>query len=200
LAFPLSNYSALHWPGHLLRTEESLPAAEDAKLSKGEYSHLVSALQAFLSQPNALTAWIETSYIFGKSPAFQNLLDWASKISKGQSLWIELEPEVINLAKRVETIALHLKSIIASWGSHLTEDPGCAWQEVIAYSNSDFLSENPDISVNQLVSDIPMGTKLAGRHVSKMSQLVSDGVHDIVLSIYPTRYFDFDCCSGGISC
>lgn len=200
LAFSLSNYAALHWPTHLLRTEQSRPAAEHAKLSKGEYSHLVSALQAFLSQPNVLTAWIDTSYIFGKPPPFQNLLDWAFKISKGQSLWIELEPEVLNLAKRVEAFASHLQSIIAGWNSHLSDDPSCAWQEVIAYSNSDFFPKNPSISVAQLVSDVPIGTKLASKHVSKMSQLVSGGVHDMVLSIYPTRYFHFDSCADQISC
>jgi hypothetical protein len=187
LAFPLSHYSALHWPAHLLRTEETL-LAEDAKLSKGEYSHLLSALQAFLSQPKVLTAWIETSYIFGKSPAFQSLLDWASLVSEGRSLWIKLEPEVLSLAKRVEDFASHLEGITDGWNSHLTEDPGCAWQEVIAYSNSNFLPKNPSISVNPLVSDVPTGTKLASNHVSKMSQLVSGGVHDMVLSIYPTRY------------
>jgi len=200
LAFSLSNYAALHWPAHLLRTEESLPADEDAKLSKGEYSHLVSALQAFLTQPNVLTAWIETSYIFGKPPAFQNLLDWASKVSNGRSLWVELEPEVLDLAKRVELFALHLESIIGGWNSHLSEDPGCAWEEVIAYSDSEFVSKNPGISVNQLVSDVPMGAKLVSKHVSKMSQLVSGGVHDMVLSIYPTRYCTVDCCADQISC
>jgi len=192
LAFPLSDYATRYWPAHLFQTESILPAVEDAKLSKMEYSQLISALQAFLGQPNVLTAWIETCYIFGKPPDFQNLLDWASKVSEGRSLWSELEPEVLHLAKRVEDFASQLESIIRGWDSHLIEDPNCAWQEVIAYSNSEFFPKNQGIGMGQLVSDAPIGTKLAGQPVSKITKLVSGGVHDLVLSIYPTRYFKFD--------
>jgi hypothetical protein len=188
LAFPLGNYVVSHWTDHLLATESTVATTRSIEQDgPGDYKKLVSTLCTFLSQPKVLTTWIEACYIFDRPPPFRNLSEWAA--STPQSSWGILVPEVSEVATEVEKFSSYLMKLSHDWGLQLERDPGCVWVEVGAFTPSPFVVQNSGINLKQLVSEVPVGTRLCHRPINKVSRLVADGVFDMALSVFPTRYF-----------
>ena len=185
--FPFGEYAIAYWADHLL----ALSASSEVRNPKNkrlteDLKKLLSRLNSFLSQPKAITAWIEACYIFRLSLSFRTLRAWAENTSRGS--WSERLTDIKGIVTTAKDLSIYLEDLDSSWGPQLCKDPSCVWVEVGAFSPSPFIAKAPGIDVSRLVSEAPKRSLTHSEPITKISQLLVGGSLDMVLSVYPSKY------------
>lgn len=186
--YPLSQYVATKWPDHAVATNGSQVDVQQAyEQEPSVYADFISALCQLLSRPKAVSAWIQSCYIFHHRPPSTTLLQWAAVCSRDDFPWRKHFHQVMDIIPDIQNLAIYLREANSSWGSHLQNNPSCIWEEVSAFNPSPFIEKPRGITVERLVSPKPM-ENLTETPIHKISRLMPDGKLDYVLSVFPTKY------------
>lgn len=185
--FPLSCYAAMHWPGHMLAANGDPAAIQMASSQHPHvYADFVSALCQLLSNSNAISTWIQTCYVFHEIPPYVELAYWVEGASQPDFPWRRHISYLDDIIPNVESLGLHLQKVVADWGAHLARDPGCVWEEVGAFDPTAFSTAPRGTTVRKLISGTKSST-IASEAIHKISQLMPNGEHDYVLSVFPGK-------------
>jgi len=177
-AWPLSSYAALSWTPSLLETTDGCLLTNRGSLFE--------ALDKFLSQPKALTAWIECCYTYSAVPHYENLQRWGSRVLEDAehtpNKSTKDNEEVGNLAYELGS---HLSTLDTDWGHQLRENPCLIWEEATAFNPTSLLAKHGGIHVQPLQCEPPPAV-VGYAPINRVSQLTPDGENDVVLSVYPS--------------
>ncbi|KAH6876586.1 hypothetical protein B0T10DRAFT_497773 [Thelonectria olida] len=182
--YPLVSYAASFWTIHL---EQTLSDTNNPWTAK-EYTSLISGLNQLIAAPKAIMTWIEVCYILEDELQYQPLLNWSTELANSESPL----PSITPMASDTEELGNCLLKIVHEWDEHLRTTPSCVWEEIGAYFPSKFLLRNPAVEVKPLVTAVSSNLDLSKGPINRISRLTSDGKHDVVLSVYPTKVF-LDC-------
>ncbi|KAI0113638.1 hypothetical protein GGR51DRAFT_546874 [Nemania sp. FL0031] len=190
--FPLAQYAGRFWVQHALSISSGKLRSRDLNSDVGtEPDGLYRALRQFLSQPKAISAWIEATSIYSRPLPVKDIKKLARRLHAtsvpagrlGQSL----DDLMLQFSKYLETVD-------ENWAQHLLLDPVCVWEEVSAFHPSIFNEDVPGLSVEPLMAMEPSQRELWPKPISTVSQLISGTSMDIAISAFTTKAF-MDCYS-----
>jgi hypothetical protein len=188
LAFPLLSYATKYWPLHLLASFTKIaPTAPNLSPLNESLDDLVELVLSFLHQPLVLMAWIEACYVLRELPAAQSLLEWSKQILSKKVLLSDNQSSLCSVATEAFEFSHYLMKLHELWGSQLTANPGCIWEEATAFTPSPLLSQNSGIRVHSLVPGSTQDLTQSEKELVKVSRTTSNGNFVAVLSIWPSR-------------
>ncbi|KAH7413059.1 hypothetical protein BKA64DRAFT_344230 [Cadophora sp. MPI-SDFR-AT-0126] len=186
---PLSQYATINWPHHMLATNGNQVAVQEAYTQEPmAYAEFISALCQTLSSPSAISAWIQSCFIFQHEPPVPTLLEWVDDCNRPTFPWRKHFLQIDDVVPEIKSLADYLDRVIREWGTHLWRDPSCIWEEIGAFMPSAFVINPRGITVRNLVSrKAPL--LLSKEPIHKVSRLMPNGKLDYVLSVFPTKVF-----------
>jgi hypothetical protein len=123
---PLSQYVTINWPDHVLATNGDHTAVQEAYVQEPmAYAEFIAALCQILSSPGAISAWVQSCYIFKHEPPFRTLLKWAGDCSRVDFPWRKHFPQIDDIIPEMKSLSFHLRKVVDEWGFHLRQDPTC---------------------------------------------------------------------------
>ena len=186
---PFYSYASMFWISHLLLSVR--PVKQSVGISywlAKPHDDLLDVIVVFLDQPLLLMSWIEVCYLLQSPPPANKLRDWVILVRDSM---IQVVKDIDNTTlrtKKIEDFAHFLVQLQDLWGPQLSANPDCIWEEVAAFSPSQFLRQTTAIQVKSLVTESNPGAQSSSKYIKKVSQMTPDGVHITVLSIWPSRY------------
>jgi hypothetical protein len=191
-AFPFLSYATSLWSHHLHASISLLfqtgRLETHSPLSK--FSILVDWISRFLSTRLVLMAWVESLYTFNKidedhQTIQSNLLSWATSIisSDKPSTDTKLRDLANAMAKFAEDIAIMHRL----WGETLLFEPEQIWNDITAFTPSEFFVQTRATSVKSLVPTQFEPISLAETSLCTISTERWDGDELGVLSIWPSK-------------
>jgi len=188
-AFPLCDYAASFWIDHLFATkQDSFKNSNGDDLRAKHYSVMLTVLACWLSQKFLVMAWIEASYVSGRSPNFKDLrhwVSWASSLQQQQNT----DSQAV-LADALE-LSRDLEKLRVEWEYALRKSPRKIWNEVASFTPSRFFAENTGIRYQAFAVDVLPSETLSSKFLCKASQANHTDQIMGVLSVWPSRYDDF---------
>lgn len=187
-AFPLCEYAASNWPFHLSATDiERSSPTRNSEDETQDFEELLAAISTFLHQPLVLMAWIEASYLQGSPPELEPLERWINAILQQKQHLPRIQSRRHTLAAEIVQFVGYLRKLRSDWGTSLTSNPGCIWEEITAFNPSPFLSQNSGIGFRSLVSRNALNPVQSSKEIMKVSVTTSGGTAIVTLSIWPSR-------------
>ncbi|PVH77673.1 hypothetical protein DL98DRAFT_423446 [Cadophora sp. DSE1049] len=186
---PLSQYATINWPQHMLATNGDQVAVQGAYMQEPmAYAEFISALCQTLSSPSAISAWIQSCFVFQHEPPVPTLLEWVDDCTRPSFPWRKHFLQIDDVVPEMKSLADYLDRVVREWGTHLWRDPSCIWEEIGAFMPSAFVINPRGITVRKPVSrKAPL--LLSNEPIHKVSRLMPNGKLDYVLSVFPTKAF-----------
>jgi hypothetical protein len=187
--FPFCQYASLYWTEHFqILLDMDLVATDKVTLDihRRWYRQALTSLASFLSQKFALMSWIEASCTFGQLPSFERVRNWMASTHGCRSL-MPSRVAYAKLSRDVCEFDLYLKELKNTWGSQLLSSPSIIWQEVTAFTSCRLLAKTASTTVDTLIAGKPIGSNLFHQPLCKISELSSDGLWVMILSVWPSR-------------
>ena len=192
-AFPFCRYTACHWIDHLgyiLPDSSSLSKAPSTSFSEdyaNSFADLIKTLGKFIAQKLVLMSWIEACFVFGRPPSALHLREWARAVLGTNAALLQTSLDARSIIQDVLDFSQDLSVIMTDWGSKLMISPQIIWEEVTAFTPSRFLAQCTSAQVYSLISNKPPGHTVGPKYLCKVSEINSDGLWVVVLTIWPSR-------------
>ncbi|KAI0533295.1 hypothetical protein GGR58DRAFT_487317 [Xylaria digitata] len=185
--FPLLEYALSFWAQHIFAAQSNEHKSNHLdEEAKTEHKNLLMTLHQFLSQPKAISAWIEATSIHGQSLPVARIKQLAHNLDTSS---LPTHTFIQSFDILIQGFANYVETINENWSQHLLEDPICIWQEIRAFHPSKFNESIPGVSVLPLAIKMPSNNELWPKPVSNVSRMISYTTLDISISVFATKAF-----------
>ncbi|KAJ5118613.1 hypothetical protein N7526_010250 [Penicillium atrosanguineum] len=158
---------------------------------------VIQACHKFLGTPAAISNWIEKTY--SHSMLMSDNIHSPLELD-GLAAWVEwVDPNLIHFpspekAKRLvcdlKAFIADMQNVIYHWDTKLKSDPSLIWDEVSAFSQSQFLQSSTASSASSLISKQPENISASSRSLCTISETSPDCTRTAILSIWPSSAFE----------
>ncbi|KAF2185894.1 hypothetical protein K469DRAFT_687714 [Zopfia rhizophila CBS 207.26] len=186
--YPFLEYAAKYWSLHLLDLIQML-SQSPAEMEEEINDSIAGLASKFFSSPEAITVWIEASYMFGFLPEVgmrpnqKQLFDDSPANSSPESLRN-------NAVRCLQRLSQDLRDLNSSWAEVLSNSPNEIWEpSVSAFAKSPFWVSVYGSKISQFRSK----NKTSETSICLKSQVSSDGrlLGVARLRIRPPDFTDF---------
>lgn len=160
---------------------------------------MMQACRDFLRSPAAISTWIENVYRYGRfmsddihsSFRLDSVAAWAEWVDQMDQTSINLPSteKIKSLVCDLKTFISDMQNLILHRGNKLESDPTLVWDEVSAFSKSQFFQPSFATTVSSLMPKQPDNIPASSRSLCTISSTSSDGTRTGVLSIWPSSAF-----------
>jgi hypothetical protein len=185
-AFPFFEYASIHWSSHL---QSCFNCQHETYI--GNVRALLRSLSGFLSARLVLMSWVESLYLFGTCTLIREHADsvrqwvgWATEHNLEMTAGMHTTTQLQDLGLFMEDL-LNMDNL---WGVSLQVAPELIWQDITAFTPSQFFLQTSATTIRQLSSDNLSDHSLAKVCLCTISEDVPDGSEMAVLGIWPSRW------------
>lgn len=185
--FPLVRYSVESWHEHSLLGIEAL-AEKGWPISTMEPSveTFVKQLSALLLDKEAVTTWIEASWLFSVPPTVPGLSQFARSALSEFRVWETTFNELSHIDEHLAQLECDLLELNQEWGDTLRETPNEIWEPSIsAFNDFSLWMKMEDAHTRKLQLSTESGDDSS---ISLRSQVSADGTELGVLRLCAPRF------------
>ncbi|KAF2687993.1 hypothetical protein K458DRAFT_467542 [Lentithecium fluviatile CBS 122367] len=185
-AYPLCEYSTLHWIFHLERSMYYGGLGNDIEsIGQRKARELVAAISRFISTPKSITTWLEVHHVFLAPVDTERLLVSADIAPKALSRSLSASDEIA--IEGLLKLGKYLQTLSRDWGTQLMKTPSIVWMECGAFNPSDFIVKNEAMDVHHFLPVAPVPSGLSTVPLKVISVISLGGSHIGTLGIWPSR-------------
>ncbi|OAL52436.1 hypothetical protein IQ07DRAFT_598053 [Pyrenochaeta sp. DS3sAY3a] len=192
---PFVDYAVNMWPFHL----QSMASAGDSLESTSQQrcrtiTNMISTeLEGFLKDKIKPMVWVEGLYTFESHDSHESLhsalSEWAAWASGLEStIWKTRKSQEMIVA--IAEFANDLNDLHQQWGDTLRESPHQLWNDVTAFTSSQFFVTTSAVTVSHLQSETPHKHELSSCSLSKISRDDPNTETLAVLTIWPSKAYE----------
>ena len=183
-------YAASCWVLHLLDTlpairEGNRPSNTDSAAVTRALEMVLKSISSFLLRPFAIMTCIEASYKEAIVPDHPSISSWAAGAITAPA--ISSDPQRSQLAKNVSGLAKYLSRLDTEWSAHLFENPASIWDEITAFSPSQYVAQTTGTKIDYIQSKALKRADISSNVFSEISETSAGGSLMAVLSIWTSR-------------
>ncbi|KAF2730015.1 hypothetical protein EJ04DRAFT_527320 [Polyplosphaeria fusca] len=186
-------YAATSWIQHLKQAGGNNDGYNLEATQSKELDQVLGTFDEFISQPDAVTAWIEVAYSIPHRPEISDLLHCFDRLQLSYARLCKRMDDFNKLHRTTVLFSNEMQKLDEMWGCNLVQVPGCIWDEVPAFMQSRILASSLHTETTEISSDSAekeQPARISKTPLSKISFSNEEGDRIAVLSVWPSQAYE----------